>query len=431
MTPVSKNNVAARRVLKRILLTLVAIALAIPLLLFLSIQVEQRIVRHRAERLLADFHSIRLRQSTWQDAQALMQKWHAYGGADGECNESQCAYGIEVKDSALGLSEVHNEKWADRLYLFHVVRMLERLGAHPSELDVYFIVQDGKIVRSSTSFAVQDPPYTAGPNDYYGLLLVVEAKTRSVLRAYRPSKLRDDWALGDDEQLADHPDYKAARPLGCVSRENCDGAEITYTPFLDPSEIERLTSFNLACMTRFRSCTTVGDLLPVAQPWHLYEEGSIAPRPNTPQPSSHACTTAPRALGRDTLIALEVEALTTDTRLHPARPPYFPAASYETSTVRILSVLAGSPARHAGEDVTIRPFAATSSDDRPHLSEHLLPHHRYIILFNDDDFDKEEDTIETSWCGVLEDTPPVLAAINEGLSQVDTLRRHEYVLTQR
>ncbi len=428
LTPVSKNTMAARRVLKRILLTIVTIALAIPLLLLLSIQVEQRVVRHRAERLLTDFHSIRLRQSAWQDAQNLMQKWSEYGEADGPCNASQCGYAIQLKDSVVHLAELANEKWNERLVRFRFYRALQKLGAHASEVHVDFIVQDGKIVRTSTYFEVQVPPFTLRPDVDYGFALGVDAKTRSVLQGSGHSKTQDDWVPGGDEQLADHPDYKVGRPGGCLG---CLFGDITYTPFLAPSEIERLTSFDLACMTRFRSCRTLEDILPAAEPWHLYHEDDIVPGPHTPPPSSHACTTTPRALARDAQTALEVEATTTSTKLHPARPPYIPADSYETSTVRVLRVLKGSPVQHSGDNVTVRPFTAISNDYYPHLSEHLLPHHRYIILFDDDNFNKQEDVIATPWCGVLEDTAPVLTAINEGLSQVDTLRRAENVFTHR
>lgn len=419
---VFNENMAARRVLNRVLFTVAGVALAVTLLLFLFIQIEQHVARHRAQRLLADFHSIRLRQSTWQDAQALMQKWHDYGETDGACNESECAYGIELKDSVQYLLDLADKKWPDNLIGFHAQRALERLGAHRSELQVGFIVQDGKIVRSSTAFVVQVPFYVAGPHD----LLGVEAQTRSVLRADRPSRFREDWAYGYDEQLADHPDYKASSAPGCIRREGCEMAEVTYTPFLAPSEIERLTSFNLDCMTRLRSCTTVEDMLPAAKPWDLSETSWLFSGPAAPQLPPHACTTTPRVLGRDKEVALEVEAISTETKLHPASP-YTPAESYETSAVKLLRVLKGPAVQRPGETLTVRPFAQTSSYGGSHLSEHLLPHHRYIVLSEVENFHKEENVINSNWCGVIEDTPSALAAVLEGASQVDVLRRSEHV----
>lgn len=417
-----------RRAVRRILVSILATALGFLFLAFLLIQIEQHILRHRAQRLLADFHSIRLRQSTWSDAQSLIHKWYDFGEADGKCTETQCAYAIRLKDGITWLADIAGENWNDRLVRFHAYQLLERLGAHPSDLAITFIVQDGRIVRSSAFFEVQVPPHTTRTADDYGFALIIAAKTRSVLREHPDSKLTNGWILGDEEQLADHPDYKAGRPGGY---KICEMGEITYTPFLAPSEIERLTSFNLDCMTRFRSCRTIEDILPAAKPWHLYDEDATAPGPNTPRPPSHPCTTAPRALGRDTQIALEVEAITMGTKLHPAKPPYTPAESYETSTVHLLRVLKGSSIQLPGENFLVRPFATTSPYDRPHQSEHLLPHHRYIVLFDADRFNKEEDVIATDWCGVLDDIPSVVASINEGLSQIDTLRRSEIVFTHR
>ena len=42
----------------------------------------------------------------------------------------------------------------------------------------------------------------------------------------------------------------------------------THTP---PAEIERLTSYNFSCFTRFNPCMHVEDLLPAAREWHLYD----------------------------------------------------------------------------------------------------------------------------------------------------------------
>jgi hypothetical protein len=52
-----------------------AVVLSLVLLTFLAVQIQQRTLRWRAERLSADMHQIRLYQSTWADAQRLMNRW--------------------------------------------------------------------------------------------------------------------------------------------------------------------------------------------------------------------------------------------------------------------------------------------------------------------------------------------------------------------
>src|SRR5215469_15332375 len=69
------------------------------LLAFLAVQIQQRTLRWRAERLLADMHQIRLYQSTWADAQRLMHRWGAWGHYDGSCTGASCTYKIELDNS--------------------------------------------------------------------------------------------------------------------------------------------------------------------------------------------------------------------------------------------------------------------------------------------------------------------------------------------
>ena len=54
----------------------IAISLCTLLLIALAfVQYKDHIIRRRSERLLADFQSVHLNQTTWPEAQALMQRW--------------------------------------------------------------------------------------------------------------------------------------------------------------------------------------------------------------------------------------------------------------------------------------------------------------------------------------------------------------------
>src|SRR5580692_8301208 len=89
----------------RILRAVCLSTLALLLVAFASVQIEQHLLRHRAERLLADFQSIRLHQSTWADAQTLMTRWGAWGHYDGQCSAADCAYTITLADPLNRLSD--------------------------------------------------------------------------------------------------------------------------------------------------------------------------------------------------------------------------------------------------------------------------------------------------------------------------------------
>jgi hypothetical protein len=71
--------------------TFVAV-LTLALLTLAAVQFQQRLLCFRAERLMADMHEIRLYQTTWADAQKLMQKWGGWGHYDGTCTSAECRY---------------------------------------------------------------------------------------------------------------------------------------------------------------------------------------------------------------------------------------------------------------------------------------------------------------------------------------------------
>src|SRR5580698_7204243 len=83
----------------RVVLFAGGIVLSLVLLAFLAVQTQQRMLRWRAERLLADMHQIRLYQTTWADAQRLMHRWGAWGHYDGSCTAESCKFEIEMDNS--------------------------------------------------------------------------------------------------------------------------------------------------------------------------------------------------------------------------------------------------------------------------------------------------------------------------------------------
>src|ERR1035437_3885420 len=63
------------------------------------VQVQQHILRWRAERLLADIREIQMGKSTWADAQRLMTRWGEWGAYEGSCTAERCDYQIVLQDS--------------------------------------------------------------------------------------------------------------------------------------------------------------------------------------------------------------------------------------------------------------------------------------------------------------------------------------------
>ena len=90
------------RIVLRTLKVLLLLIVSFIVVAFALVRVQQYVFRHRAERLLADFQSMQLHESTWTDAQALMTRWGAWGHYDGTCTATDCAYKIELGDTGSG-----------------------------------------------------------------------------------------------------------------------------------------------------------------------------------------------------------------------------------------------------------------------------------------------------------------------------------------
>ncbi len=99
----------------------------------------------------------------------------------------------------------------------------------------------------------------------HGLSLSVPGVTRDFIGHWRTHSCH----MGGAEGLAGHPYYKVGRPGGC--KIQLPDRVVYYSTHTPPAEIERLTSYDFSCFTRFNPCKHIEDLLPAAKEWHLYD----------------------------------------------------------------------------------------------------------------------------------------------------------------
>lgn len=362
----------------------------------------QWLLRWRAQRLMAQVHSIRLYQTNWADAQKLMHEWGAWGHYDGTCTSADCRYEITLGHSGFGVNE---PGW----FSLHVARlqfMLSALlpGLRVSTLDIVFVVHAGTIWRESAMVVVDVPPDRwNGPDEYS---LIVKAKSEDRLRR-SPD---DPWILGSDAQLAEHPDYKVGRPSGC---ENCMAARITYSTHAPQSQIDELTNFNFSCFTRWRPCRWLGDVLPKAREWRLYGSPDEVKQETVPSPP-WPCDIPLRALGRDFNTILAVEALQTEHKRNENGP-------HDVNRVRIVDILKVVGWRNGltFEAIPFQPQFDWSDDG---IAENMEPGERYLLLWDDWHDNPPSPTISLRRCGVQPDTPEARAEIAKGRAQNDGLR---------
>jgi hypothetical protein len=408
-----------RRLLRIIGYTCLAV-LSLLLVAFIAVQIQQHIFRHRAERLLADFHSIHLRETTWPEAKVLMQRWSKYGHADGPCDATSCGYAITLSDPNIHLYDRLGERWNSYLIKLHYYDFDAALGGRSPRFLVSWVVQDGRIVRSSVGMSIQTPSWAKGANGYE-YSIIADAKSRSRLDHDSQDFQNDGWVLGDDEQLDDHPDYKVGRPGGCTF---CKEGLVTFTPFLDQADVTRLTNFNLDCITSFHPCTDVSDLLPPLAPFHLYRDEMVA---GAVEPVTPPCRTVPRAVGRDADVVVEAVALTSHTETGPELLD-LPAHNYEVAKVQILRTLKGESITKLEGSLMVLPFSGYSIEGTAPSAQHLIPNHRYLLSFRKDYLlHSGGRPIGLNRCGIFDDTPDNLAGFQAGFAQDEKLRRSQGV----
>ena len=221
-------------------------------------ELRQRILVHRASRLLADMHRIELHKSTWADAQKLMIRWGRWGHYEGTCTAEDCLYVVTLSSGSVVEGQLAD--WPSRTQvLLAEFRLLPRQwGGGLRQIQTMFLVQDHVIKRTGYAIDMTVSPLASGVQPACcGDELIISTLSRS--------SLEDMWQW--EESYARHPDYKVWRPGGCTF---CLMGRVTYPAALSSKKTVWLSDFQLNCATRWSSCLTLEQLDPAAKDWRLY-----------------------------------------------------------------------------------------------------------------------------------------------------------------
>jgi hypothetical protein len=409
------------------------VVLSLVLVAFLAVQIQQRMLRWRAERLSADMHQIRLYQSTWADAQQFMHRWGAWGYYDGSCTAASCKYEIEMASIASYSRRVPHA-WLIWLLRHDRLNLYQWFGGRVSVFHASFTVHDGTIWRESTWIGVSVPRRRMKRVTNADTILTFDdfdwSLSVGALSYQRLHRTLGEFGvfMGDSEdELAQHPYYKVGRPGGCMML--CQMAVAYYSSHTPPAEIQHLTSYDFSCFTRFNPCMHIADLLPAAKEWHLYdseyESGPTVPvqkeRPLSEfyVPKPIPCSDIPVwAMARDARYIMAVEALS---------EKIVEQGDYhrELAQVRVVSSLKERapwlPGAIVNTDHLYWSKAATPSSE----NQHMVPGRRYIVfaIGNDDrrQMVTKDSPLSFERCGMQEDTPEVRHELEKGFAQNDTL----------
>jgi hypothetical protein len=409
------------RLLRILRVTTIALVSLI-VLAFLFVQGQQYLLRYRAKHLLADFHSLRLKQSNWQDAQRLMSRWGAFGHYDNTCTAKECGYVITLEDIGSRINshlyEYMEARWPQSYSGITLGRVIQVLGGRYARMRMGFLVEDSVVVRSSIGVAVgvpQDDFWCDFDCGGYELLLSARAS-----QSLKPIWEKWPWIAGDDEQLAQHANYKAGRPSGC---EGCMAGMVTFTPYASQNEISTLSSYNLGCLTRhFHPCRTLSDVLPIARDWHLYPTVEGGPEPPEPLGPPKPCDIPIPVLGRDATSVLEIKVLSVGTQKEPPDSLYPSGRTIETDKVQIVAKLKGTKNWPLNTTTTAIPYAWDVNFPWK-AAEHLEAAKSFVVALDSED--QPETLLSIPRCGVLPDSLEVRRELAKGFAQNDVLHRKE------
>ena len=305
-----------------------------------------------------------------------MKRWGRSGHAEASCSPESCAYQITVGDIRGNF------------------RLLQRLGMRDAWVRFRLLVHNNIVEQTSTEFWLEVPggALRSDPDFKDSYILIFTAKNF-------PSLRESSYSV---EQLADHPFYIVTRPGGCTF---CLKANVQYSTDMPQSDLNKLTAFNLDCITSFRPCVWLEDVLPVAKQWQLYAHPWAPPAPDHTKDhfTLKPCRIPIWALGRDTKTAIIGDAISTiQQKLEDGN-------NYEGAGLRVVSSIPDSEWR-SGDHLTVLPYP-----EEPALSEHLMPGKRYIVLL--DDYNATGTFVPIKRCGVLDDTPQTRLELNKGFIQ--------------
>lgn len=253
----------------RMLRVAAAALLALVAGLALFVQIEQRILRSRAERLLADVREMQSHPGTWTDAQKFIQRWRPWGLGESYCTPEKCFFYARLVDP-VGAFLLGNDDRPPKLHW--LIWPSQLLGEKFTFIEASLRVSHGIMEESRfrMNFWGQD-----------------EGMERAV----------DTFTTADNfrAERLQHPDYYAEKYPETYQCEGCIRFETGFTPFAGRDKIRELTDFNFSCITRWRPCTTEAEVMPSA--WKLFE--AELPYKESFRKALNECKVPPEAFGRE------------------------------------------------------------------------------------------------------------------------------------
>ena len=374
--------------------------------LFAFVQVEQHILRWRAERLLEDIREIQMGKSTWVDAQRFMKRWGEWGAHEGLCTAERCDYYVLLQDAAssepIYFWSTGGMRFAPRKCCQWFHRPFRTLGGRQALIYGGIKVRNGIIWTKAYDVATGlNPRHYEGDKDYgENLIGSADGVTRFwENRSWLSMRPQNNF-------LIRHTEYSAEIAGIC---SGCRAIGAYFTPFADPAIVQQLFDFNLDCITRLFECETPAEMMPSAV--RLYQQDKAIPLRS--EASQDICRLPLEVIGRDYKYAAIAEVIST-------RTTHEMDGSYRWIKYRPISSLKNNAVLQ-GHEVIGDTYLGPIDGELPHGGRvaDFVPGTK-LILLSGHSFDDRKGYIGPDECGVAENSEQNFAAIQRGI-QRDTL----------
>lgn len=221
------------------------------------VRLQQYAFRRRAERLYSEIQAVEYGKTTLAQTQTTFREWRPAYDASGPYTVNDCPAVITIGDFAYAHSEFFENHP-------RVLRAYGILGGRPSWVRASVGIDNGVAHGKSYAAYVEVFPKEseAVGNTPIGYGLIGEARVAP--------ELRPEEAAGSS-----HREYWIGGPGGC---EVCIAIWVRVTPDAPAEEMQRLTSFDFSCLTRWLTpCRDKWDMMPGA--WAQAEKDRTVPIP--------------------------------------------------------------------------------------------------------------------------------------------------------
>ncbi|MGC0773938.1 MAG: hypothetical protein WB543_13470 [Candidatus Acidiferrum sp.] len=265
------------RKLRKLIVVVFVSLLAVLSLTIVASQIEQHVLRSRAESLLLAIQSLELRKTPWSEAQIKLERWKKYQKLGPSCDARACSMEVTLNEFVFGLvtqSDLSLRlddylRWRLKLHYDvgpfvhleeHLLHLYMRMGGRPATVVVSIGMRDGIVWSKGINVTIET--YSS---DFPGLISGGPTEFALVAAAHSVPRFDYYGSNGPNSQLTLHPDYLIGRPDGC---EICVASWAEFTPYAGPADVHRLMQFDLSCLTRWHPCVTQSDIMPAA--WAQY-----------------------------------------------------------------------------------------------------------------------------------------------------------------